>query len=45
MIAYELGLSVGTVGTLLSRAARKLGVRSRAMLVIEWNKRAVAEPE
>ncbi len=40
LIAYELGLSIGTVGTLLSRAARKLGVRSRAQLVIEWNTRA-----
>ncbi len=40
MIAYELGLSIGTIGTLLSRAAKKLNVRSRAMLVIEWNSRS-----
>jgi DNA-binding CsgD family transcriptional regulator len=40
LIAYELGLAVGTVGTLLSRACRKLGVRSRALLVSEWNRLA-----
>jgi DNA-binding CsgD family transcriptional regulator len=39
LIAYELGLSIGTVGTLLSRAAKKLGVRSRAQLIAEWNAR------
>lgn len=33
VIAYELGLAQGTVGALLSRAYRKLGVRSRAALV------------
>ncbi len=38
-IAYELGLSVGTIGTVLSRAARKLGVRTRAQLIAEWNAR------
>ncbi len=32
VIAYELGISVNTVGALLSRAARKLGVKSRADL-------------
>jgi DNA-binding CsgD family transcriptional regulator len=34
LIAYELGLSVSTVTTALSNAARKLGVRSRAELVV-----------
>lgn len=33
MIGYELGISVSTAGVLLSRAARKLGVRSRSALV------------
>ena len=33
MIGYELGISVSTAGVLLSRAAKKLGVRSRAALV------------
>lgn len=36
VIAYELGLSPGTVATLLSRARRKLGVGSRAELVTAW---------
>ncbi len=34
LIAYELGLSISSVTTLLSSAARKLGVRSRAELVV-----------
>jgi DNA-binding NarL/FixJ family response regulator len=34
LIAYELGLSASTVGVLLTRAAAKLGVRSRAELAI-----------
>lgn len=33
VIAYELGLAQGTVSALLSRAYRKLGIRSRAALV------------
>jgi DNA-binding CsgD family transcriptional regulator len=33
MIAYDLGISVSRVGTLLSCAARKLGARSRVELV------------
>lgn len=33
LIAYELGLAQGTVSTLLSRAYRKLGVRSRVEFV------------
>jgi DNA-binding CsgD family transcriptional regulator len=34
LIAYELGISVSSVTTALSSAARKLGVRSRAELVL-----------
>jgi DNA-binding CsgD family transcriptional regulator len=33
VIAFDLGLSTSTVGVLLSRAARKLGVRSRKQLM------------
>ena len=33
LIAYELGISTSTVGVLVARAAKKLGVRSRAGLV------------
>jgi DNA-binding CsgD family transcriptional regulator len=36
MIGYELGISVSTAGVLLSRAARKLGVRSRAALIAAY---------
>ncbi len=36
MIGYELGISVSTVGVLLTRASRKLGVRSRAALVAAY---------
>ncbi|WP_394831676.1 helix-turn-helix transcriptional regulator [Pendulispora rubella] len=32
-IAYELGISISTVGVLLGRAARRLGVNSRAALI------------
>lgn len=38
LIAYELGLAVGTVSTLLARAARKLGARSRLALIAEWQR-------
>jgi DNA-binding CsgD family transcriptional regulator len=38
LIAYELGLAVGTVSTLLTRAARKLGVGSRTQLIAEWQR-------
>jgi DNA-binding CsgD family transcriptional regulator len=38
MIGYELGISVSTAGVLLSRAARKLGVRTRAALVAAYEK-------
>jgi DNA-binding CsgD family transcriptional regulator len=37
LIAYELGISVGTVSTLLTRVARKLGVRSRTQLIAAWS--------
>jgi DNA-binding CsgD family transcriptional regulator len=33
LIAYDLGLSVGSVAVLLSRAAKKLGVRGRVGLI------------
>jgi DNA-binding CsgD family transcriptional regulator len=33
LIAYEMGIAASTVAVLLSRAARRLGVRSRAELV------------
>ncbi|MHB8420568.1 MAG: response regulator transcription factor [Myxococcales bacterium] len=32
LVAYELGLSVGSVGAYLNRAMRKLGLRSRLEL-------------
>lgn len=44
LIAYELGIALGTVATLLGRAARKLGVKSRAQLVTEWQRRARTAP-
>jgi DNA-binding CsgD family transcriptional regulator len=37
LIAYELGLSISTVGVLLWRAARKLGTKSRAELIRVFN--------
>ena len=40
-IAYELGISVGTVGTLLARPSRKLGARSRADLISSWRAREI----
>ncbi len=39
MIGYELGISASTVSVLLGRAARKLGVQSRAALVDAYNAR------
>jgi len=36
-IAYELGLSAGTVGNYLMRAQRKLGARSRVALIRMFN--------
>ncbi len=38
LIAYELGIAVGTVSTLLTRAARKLGASSRTGLIAEWQR-------
>jgi DNA-binding CsgD family transcriptional regulator len=36
LIAYEMGISDSTVGVLLHRAARRLGVSSRAELIERW---------
>ena len=36
LIAYELGLSLSSVGTYLQRAQRRLGVSSRAALIREF---------
>ena len=41
MIGYELGISVSTAGVLLSRAAKKLGVRSRSALVEAYRREAL----
>jgi DNA-binding CsgD family transcriptional regulator len=41
-IAYELGIAVSTVGTLIARARRKLGCSSRVELVRAW--RALLPP-
>jgi DNA-binding NarL/FixJ family response regulator len=38
LIAYELGVSVGTVGTLLSRAMHKLRLGSRVQLIEAWQR-------
>ena len=40
LIAYELGIAVGTVSTLLGRAAQKLGASSRTQLVTAWQRLA-----
>lgn len=40
LIAYDLGLSVGTVAVLLSRAAKKLGVRGRIALIRAFREQA-----
>jgi len=40
LIAYELGLSLGSVGTYLQRAQRRLGVSSRAALIREFSRAA-----
>lgn len=37
MIAYELGIAVSTVGVLLSRAAARVGAKSRSALVDAYN--------
>ena len=36
MIAYELGIAVSTVGVLFSRAAQRLGVRTRKQLIAAY---------
>ncbi len=38
LIGYELGIAVGTAGTLLSRAAQKLGATSRTQLIAAWRR-------
>lgn len=38
MIAYELGIAVSTVGVLLSRAAARLGAKSRSALIDAYRK-------
>jgi len=40
LIAYELGLSLGSVGTYLQRAQRRLGVSSRSALILEFSRAA-----
>ena len=40
MIAYELGIAASTVGVLLGRAARRLGVRTRAELIATYEAHA-----
>ncbi len=37
LIAYELGIATSTVGVLLSRAAARLGVKSRRALIEQFN--------
>ncbi len=44
LIAYDLGLSTGTVGVMISRAASKLGVASRAELIRAFRELAPATP-
>jgi DNA-binding CsgD family transcriptional regulator len=44
LIAYETGLRPSTVATLLSRAARKFGVKSRVELVRRWLAEPLGEP-
>jgi DNA-binding NarL/FixJ family response regulator len=43
VIAYELGLAVGTVGNYLMRIQRKLGARSRIALIRMFHRRTSAE--
>lgn len=43
-IAYALGLSTGSVSTLLYRAARKWGAGSRTLLTQEWRERQAELP-
>ena len=43
LIAYELGLSLSSVGTYLQRAQRRLGVSSRAALIREFVRAASQE--
>ncbi len=43
LIAYDLGVSTGTVATYLRRAASKLGVTSRASLVRRYRELLTSE--
>jgi DNA-binding CsgD family transcriptional regulator len=43
MIAYQLGVSIGTVSTALRRAARKVGVRSRMELIAAYRARKLTD--
>lgn len=40
LIAYELGLATSTIGMQLSRATRKVGVRSRVELIAAYKRDA-----
>jgi DNA-binding CsgD family transcriptional regulator len=42
-IAYELGVSVASVGHRLAKAARKVGVRSRLELIAAYQREAIRE--
>jgi len=44
VIAYELGLSPSTVAVLITRASRKLGVRSRSALASAYHRSSQARP-
>jgi DNA-binding CsgD family transcriptional regulator len=44
VIAYELGLSPSTVAVLITRASRKLGVRSRSELAAAYHRLSQASP-
>jgi DNA-binding CsgD family transcriptional regulator len=44
LIAYELGLAVGTVGNYLARAQHKLGANSRAALIHLCHAAALGSP-
>lgn len=44
LIAYDLGLSTGTVAVLLARAAKKLGVASRPALIHAYQEFLATEP-
>jgi DNA-binding CsgD family transcriptional regulator len=45
LIAYELGIATSTVGVLLSRAMKKLGVPTRARMIEAFRRRAAQSRE